>query len=181
MNVSFGNGIEKSIIKPKTTEAKEQKAPAKNITPRDSFGLPKGVTINSLSGYFPNIKGLDRDKIFDIQYESAVTLSDGSKLVRPICLSLGDVDIQPSEDNDGYTVTITPRKDHPNQEKRVRFMTEDELLSAPWAAKGKITKNPEGSKFPFQIEFEDKFGDIKRYNSTKKGCLNILEKNALYI
>lgn len=175
--LSFGNDLK--TTSPTLTERK-----TKNNKPisdaRESFGLPKGYTINTVSAYFPNIHGLKKEQLFDIQYNSALTLSDGSKLIRPVCLSAGDVSIVPTENEKEYEITVT--QDRHSEEPTVitKVLSEDELLSTKWLSRGKITENKEG-KFPYHVEFEDYNGDIKKYNVSKKGCLDILERNSLYI
>ena len=186
--LSFGNDLK--TTSPTLTERK-QKNNRPIMSEREAFGLPKGYTINSISAYYPNIHGLKKEQLFDIQYNSALTLSDGSKLIRPVCLSAGDISITPTENKNEYEVTITrtngyydPKKKEDDENKPsiviTKTLSEDELLETKWLSRGKITENKEG-KFPYHVEFEDCHGDIKKYNVSKKGCLDILERNALYI
>lgn len=175
--LSFGNDLK--TTSPSLTERK----PKENKTTtdaRETFGLPRGYTINTVSAYYPNIHGLKKDQLFDIQYNSALTLSDGSKLIRPVCLSAGNVNIVPTENEKEYEVTVTQESYDKETSVITKVLSEDELLSSKWLSRGKITENKEG-KFPYHIEFEDCHGDIKKYNASKKGCLDILERNALYI
>ena len=175
--LSFGNDLK--TTSPTLTERK-QKNNRPIMSEREAFGLPKGYTINSISAYYPNIHGLKKEQLFDIQYNSALTLSDGSKLIRPVCLSAGDISITPTENKNEYEVTITREKESDDPDVITKTLSEDELLETKWLSRGKITENKEG-KFPYHVEFEDCHGDIKKYNVSKKGCLDILERNALYI
>ena len=175
--LSFGNDLK--TTSPVLTERKTNRnKPIADA--REAFGLPRGYTINTVSAYFPNIHGLKKEQLFDIQYNSAVTLSDGSKLIRPVCLSAGDINIVPTENEKEYKVTITKARPDDDPIVITKTLSEDEVLNTKWLSRGKITENSD-SKFPYHLEFEDCHGDIKKYNSSKKGCLDILERNALYI
>ena len=167
-NISFGNNLNVlNVNKPDTQKIRK--------TPRELLDLPVNYTAGP--NYVTNMGKLTPKELFIVQYNSATELSDGSKLIRPVCLSLGKVDIIPSETNrKEYIVTIkSPYQDEPT----VKTMTENELLSNKTLCRGKI--KPTNEKGKYLISFKD-MNDVKKlFVATEKGCLKLLEENMLYM
>ena len=142
-------------------------------TPRELLDLPYGYTIMPSNN--KAIKGLTEKDLFILQYKSATTLSDGSKLLRPVSLALGKVDIKPTE-NGEYEVLVQPSTGHAIH----RTMTEEELITNKTLARGTV-KEIEGEKGRYIVNFIDIDGKERTYKATEKGCLELLEANLLYM
>lgn len=166
-----------SITKPATTD-KEIQEPQKNTyhqkTPRELLDMPYGCTLTCPIN--KTTKGLTPEELFIVQYNSATTLSDGSKLLRPVSLALGKVDIIPTEDNK-YDVTIDTNRGYNTITKT---MSEEELIHNKALAKGTIKKSPD-EQGKYIVSFIDKDGDKRKFLATEKGALKLLEENFLYM
>lgn len=166
--------------KPLTATQKEvkelKKAQNERQTPRELANLPSGYTVTT---NIPKIK-FSAEELFDIQYNSATTLSNGSKLLRPISLALGKVDIQPTENMGEYTVTISANMFAPERKHNSRTMSEKELLSNRALSRGTIKPSAE-QKGKYEVAFQDRDGENHKFLANKKGCLKLLEENMLYM
>lgn len=146
---------------------------------RECYGLSEGITYNpqfhfSKEFYKP-------EEIFDIQYAGATRLSDGTKLIRPICLSLGKVEIDPTENKKEYKVTfISGRKNGYNHAMHhvEKIMRENELLANRKLSSGLIKKVSDNK---YQMIYFDKEGQPKQYTGNKRQVLCVLEENRLYL
>ena len=159
---NYTNGISQQNTQQKKCECKANNCEHKNI--RELVGLPRGYIIT------PSVKeakGFSSTDLFNIQYKNAVTLSDGTKLIRPVVLSLGKVDIKPTGNEKEYEVS---------GQKRV--MSENELLSNKALSRGKITETEEGI---YKIDFVDTEGKQHHFVENKKGTLDVLSNNLLYM
>ena len=154
-------------------DLKRQQYEAK--TPRELLDMPYGYTVTPIKN---NVnKGLTAEDLFIVQYNSATTLSDGSKLLRPVSLALGKVDIKPTEDNQ-YEVTVQP---HHGGHAIHRTMSEEELISNKSLSRGSIKKAPTEDGKKYFLNFVDKNGEERNFLATEKGCLKLLEENLLYM
>ncbi len=148
-----------------------------NKTARDAYNFPHGMTVDQVRGKNPNIVKLTPEQIFDIQYVSATKLSDGSTLVRPVILSMGEVDIKPSETEKGkYIFSRTPQDGYYG-EPITKEMTEEELLNNKSLCRGKLKKD--GNKYV--LSFTDLNGKNRIFMTDKAGCIRALKDNLLYI
>lgn len=144
-------------------------------TPRELLDMPYGYTV--IESTNKALKGLSAEELFILQYNSATTLSDGSKLLRPVNLALGKVDIKPTEDNQ-YEVTIQPNHGGHTIHKT---MSEEELISNKTLSRGTIKKAPTQDGKKYFLNFVDKDGNERDFLATEKGCLKLLEENLLYM
>ena len=154
----------------------EHKVRKERQTPREIADLPSGYTVTT---NIPKIK-FSAEELFDLQYKSATTLANGSKLLRPVSLALGKVDIQPTENIGEYNVTISANKCAPERKYNTRIMSEKELLSNRALSRGTL-KPSEEHKGKYEVHFQDKYGKEQRFLANKKGCLKLLEENLLYM
>lgn len=144
---------------------------------RDLYGLPKSITIESSQNYYPNIKKLSSDELFDIQFYSGTKLSNGSVLIRPVILSLGEVDIKPVKDFEKvYSVTILQNKE--SKAKQTKFIKEEDLLKNRSLSRGAIKEVSSGL---YEMVFLDKEGKKQNITASKKECLKLLKDNYLYL
>lgn len=142
-------------------------------TPRELTDLPYGFTVLPSDSKFA--KGLRAKDLFAVQYNSATTLSDGSKLIRPVCLALGKVDITPTE-NGEYEVVVKPPSGHAIH----RTVSEEELITNKTLARGSV-KAIEDEKGRYIVNIIDIDGQERTYKTTEKGCLDLLQANLLYM
>lgn len=166
--------------KPLTATDKEvrelKREKSEKQTPREIAELPNGYTVTT---NIPKVK-FSAEELFDLQYKSATTLSNGSKLIRPISLALGKVDIRPTENMGEYSVTISANVCAPERKYTARTMSEKELLSNRALSRGTI-KPSEEHKGRYELSFKDIHGKEQRFLANKKGCLKLLEENMLYM
>ena len=162
---NYSNGISQQNTQSKKCECRASNCEHKNI--RELVGLPRGYIITPSCN---DAKGFNTTDLFDIQYKDGVTLSDGSKLLRPVILSLGKVDIKPTQNEKEYKVSLG------GDNKRI--MSEDELLSHKALSRGKITKTKEGL---YNIDFVDTEGKKHHFVENKEGTLKVLRDNLLYM
>jgi hypothetical protein len=146
------------------------------LTPRELALLPDGYTITP-----PAIKEkLSAEELFDLQYKSGTTLVNGSKLLRPVSLAMGKVEIKPTENLGEYTVTILPNKFRPQGQTIERTVSEEELLSTRALASGTIKPSKEKEGW-YELSFIDKNGEPHKFIANKKGCLKLMSENMLYL
>ena len=146
---------------------------------RESYGLSDGITYNPQLHFAKEF--YKPDEVFDIQYAGATRLSDGTRLIRPICLSLGKVEIEPTENKKEYKVTfITGRKNPDNYSliSTEKIMTENELLKNKKLAAGVIKSVGYNQ---YEMSYYDKEGNVKHYTGSKRQILSVLEENRLYL
>lgn len=146
---------------------------------RELYGLSEGITYNPQFHFAKEF--YKPDEIFDIQYAGATKLSDGTKLIRPICLSLGKVEIDPTENKKEYKVTfITGKKSADNNSLFVteKIMTENELLQNKKLTAGLIKENGHNQ---YQMVYYDRLGNVKHFTGNKRQVLCVLEENRLYL
>lgn len=160
------------LAKNEQTKQTENK---KNL--REIYNLPKGMTIDSAKHYFPNICKIPQEELFDAQFHSGVKLSNGATLLRPVILSLGDVDITKDENN-LYTVKIRPHNDKTGERVISHTMSEEKLLKTRTLSKGLIREiGPD----KYRLVFIDVNGKKKEVEADKKTSLKILKENLLYM
>lgn len=162
---NYTNRISQRNTQTEKCECRANNCEHKNI--RELVGLPRGYVITPSA---KEAKGFSATDLFDIQYKNGVTLSDGTKLLRPVVLSLGKVDIKPTENEKEYEVSLATGQK--------RIMSEDELLSNKALSRGKITETEEGA---YKIDFIDTDGKAHHYVENKKGTLGVLSDNLLYM
>ncbi len=144
---------------------------------RSLYNLPEGVTVDKMTGYYPNFVKLTPDDIFDIQFASGTKLSDGAVILRPVNLSLGNVDIKPSKSEKyKFVVSCTPLNS--NGKTYVQEMTEDELINNKNLCKGTITRINDNDFF---LSYIDLGGKERIMVADKAGCIKTLKDNLLYI
>ncbi len=164
MTISFSsNNLVKTNPLHEIHTAKTEAKPSS----RDILDLPRGYTIT------PDCKAarkISAEELFDVQYQNGVELSDGSKLLRPVILSLGKVDIKPTENEKEYKVTFA------TGQKKV--MSEEELISNRVLSRGQIKETENGE---YNITFTDNDGKSHDYTETKESALTVLRDNLLYI
>ncbi len=146
-------------------------------SPRDLYGLPKGITIASSQSYYPNLTKLSNEELFDIQFHSGTKLSNGSVLIRPVILSLGTVDIRPVKDLEKVYI-INIRQNDEKSHEITRFMNEENLLKNRSLTRGAIKEVEPGK---YNMIFIDKNGKKQNITTDKKECLAILRDNLLYM
>lgn len=147
------------------------------MTARDAYDFPRGMTIDKACQNNTNIKRPTPEQLFDIQYASGTRLSDGSTLIRPVILSLGKVDILPSEDEEGKYIFSRMPIDGCLDEPVTTEMTEEELLNNKSLCRGKLKKN--GNKII--LSFTDREGNTRVVYTDKAGCIKTLKDNLLYL
>ena len=145
-------------------------------TPRELALLPEGYTITPSNS---KVK-MSAEELFDIQYKSGVTLLNGSKLLRPVSLAMGKVEIKPNETLGKYDVTILPNKCRPQGKTITRTISEEELVSNRALSKGSI-KPSDTQEGKYELSFIDKNGESRKFIANKKGCLKLMEENLLYL
>ncbi len=151
-----------------------KRTPQKSI--REIMEMPDSYCVKEMK--LSNGYKLSPEEIFDIQYESATPLSDGSKLIRPVCLSLGRVNIRPIRNGKEYFVHTIPTF-YSNQGTHGKVMTEDELLSSKIFCRGNIKEGDK--KGTYVINYTDSNGKEHTCCKSKKGCLDLLQENFLYM
>ncbi len=169
MTISFSAN---NFVKPNTLHnarpvKSEEKPSSDQRHVRDILDLPKGYTIT------PDCKAAGKISpigLFDAQYHGGVELSDGSRLLRPVILSLGRVDIKPTGNEEEYEVTFETGKQ--------KVMKEDELVTNRVLSRGRIKETGDGK---YNIKFIDNDGVGHSYTASKKGALTVLRDNLLYM
>lgn len=173
--------------KPTTTQPKQSPTIQKEIlaerakqyasqTPRELALLPDGYTITPTNS---KVK-MNAEELFDIQYKSGVTLLNGSKLLRPVSLAMGKVEIKPTETLGEYNVTVLANKCRPQGKTMTRIVSEEELVSNRALSKGSI-KPSDTQEGKYELSFIDKNGESRKFIANKKGCLKLMEENLLYL
>jgi len=175
--------------KNQSLEAKNPKESKRKISGRELLDLPCNYTISSKS----SSRGINVsvEDLFNLQFYDATTLSDGSKLIRPVCLSLGKVDITPTENFKEYKMTIYPQYYSNKEKKSERTITEEELLGNKFLYKGNIRKatkeelkelKKQGkSNLKYVISYIDKDDVPHKKAVSESGCLRIFQENLLYM
>ncbi len=148
----------------------------KGQTPRELALLPDGYTITPTNS---KVK-MSAEELFDVQYKSGVTLLNGSKLLRPVSLAMGKVEIRPAEKLGEYNVTILPNKCRPQGKTITRTISEEELVSNKALSKGSI-KPSDSQEGKYELTFIDKDGETRKFIANKKGCLKLMDENLLYL
>lgn len=157
--------------------------PQKNVSEkhqyslRDSFDLPKGVTIVTPLPGISSIRKLSPEDLFDIQFHSGTKLSNGAVLIRPVILSLGTVDIRPVKNLDKVYI-INQQSDELSSEKRTRYISEENLLKNRSLTRGAIKEIAKGR---YNMVFLDKDGKKQNITGNKEECLTVLRDNFLYM
>lgn len=144
---------------------------------RDSFDLPKGVTIVTPLPGISSIRKLSPEDLFDIQFHSGTKLSNGAVLIRPVILSLGTVDIRPVKNLDKVYI-INQQSDELSSEKRTRYISEENLLKNRSLTRGAIKEIAKGR---YNMVFLDKDGKKQNITGNKEECLTVLRDNFLYM
>lgn len=175
--------------KNQSLEVKNPKESKRKISGRELLDLPCNYTISSKS----SSRGINVsvEDLFNLQFYDATTLSDGSKLIRPICLSLGKVDIKPTENPKKYKMTIYPQYYSNGDKKLEKTITEEELLENKFLYKGRIRKASKKEldelkskgkpNLKYVITYIDKDDIPQKKAVSEKGCLKILQENFLYM
>ncbi len=171
----------KSVSAPKikllNNDENKSHIPNYRITARKAYDIPRGMTIDHAISYYPNIAKISPEDLFDLQYQDGTRLSDGSRLVRPVILSLGEVDIIPLEKRPGhYAVFRAPMRGEDDVAPRI--ITEQELRDNKTLCSGTIKKSNGGK---YTIEFTTRDGKNKLISADKAECLKVLKENLLYI
>lgn len=146
---------------------------------RETYGLSEGITYNPQMHFAKEF--YKPEEIFDIQYAGATKLSDGTKLIRPICLSLGKVEIEPTDNKKEYKLTLITGKKSADSHSLIateRIMTENELLKNKKLTAGLIKQVGHNE---YQIVYNDKNGVTKHFKGNKRQILCVLEENRLYM
>lgn len=171
----FNLAVSKKIEKEQTPEiSKKREELSRQFegceSTRELMGVPVNYTATS-------VKGLKTEDLFDIQYLSATKLSDGSRLIRPVCLSLGKVDIVPTGKDNKYIVRMQA---YGRDREILKEMSEKELLTNRSLSKGTIKKSDvrEGE---YDFRLIDVNGKIQRFSKNKKESLEYLKANLLYM
>lgn len=170
-------------------EIRKPKEEQEKISKRELFDLPCNYTITSKT--LPRGVKVPTEDLFNAQFSDATTLSDGSKLIRPVCLSLGKVDITPTENFKEYKMTIYPQYYSNKEKKSERTITEEELLGNKFLYKGRIRKatkeelkelKKQGkSNLKYVISYIDKDDVPHKKAVSESGCLRIFQENLLYM
>ena len=145
-------------------------------TPRELALLPDGYTITPANSK----QKLSAEELFDLQYNSGTMLVNGSRLLRPVSLAMGKVEIKPAEKIGEYNITVLPNKCRPLGSTITRTVSEEELLSNRALARGTIKPSTEATG-KYELCFEDKNGEKHKFIANKKGCLKLMEENLLYL
>lgn len=146
---------------------------------RELYGLSDGITYNPQFHFLKEF--YKPDEVFDIQYAGATRLSDGTRLIRPICLSLGKVEIEPTDNEKEYKLTFITGKKSADSHSLIateKIMTENELLKNNKLSAGVIKKVGANQ---FEITYLDKNGNVRQYSGNKRQILCVLEQNRLYM
>lgn len=170
-NTQVNGKKQQTATEKEVSDLKKQQYTQKS--PRELLDLPYGYTIVPSNNQ--SLKGLSPKELFTIQYNSATTLSDGSKLLRPVSLALGKVDINPIESGE-YEVVVKPPSGHAIH----RTMSEEELITNKTLSRGTV-KEIEGEEGKYIVNFVDIDGEERTFKATEKGCLELLEANLLYM
>ena len=139
----------------------------------------KPVTCANISGYFPNLTMTVEDKKFDIAFEKATKLSDGSAVLRPTIY--GETNTITSNDNGTYTIVTQPTKI--GTEPSIKTISEEELINDKNLCTGLLYKNDDGT---FDITYEFKDNDIDEWipvtinNLDKKSVMNIMKSETMH-
>lgn len=150
-----------------------------HVSARDAYNLPSGITLDSQNVNYYNAERLSTSQLFDIQYASSTKLSDGAVLIRPVILSMGRVDIEPSPNEEGKYIIYKCPYTFSSKEKPVqREMTEKELVNNRSLCRGKLRKLGENE---FKLIFIDQKGKLRKVITDKEGCIKLLKSNLLYI
>lgn len=114
---------------------------------------------------------------FTKSFNSATELSDGSKLLRPVCAQLGVIDIKPTKDDKKYKISITPPHFSKDQKPITQTLNEKEILENRILSRGKIKKG--NTPDTYIIEYKDNQGRIRNIEASEKECLLFLQQNSL--
>lgn len=114
---------------------------------------------------------------FTKSFNSATELSDGSKLLRPVCTQLGVIDIKPTKENQKYKISITPPHFSKDQKPITQTLNEKEILENRILSRGKIKKG--SAPDTYIIEYKDNQGRIRNIEASENECLVFLQQNSL--
>lgn len=122
------------------------------------------------TGFYPKLFKLTPEQKFDYKMGTGVKLSNGATLIRPVILSLGEVIIKQTED-DNYTVksSITDKE---------LTMTEKELVNTKWLSRGLIKEIDDNL---YKMTYYDRDGELHTLKTDKENAMKILEENTYYM
>ncbi len=122
------------------------------------------------TGFYPKLLKLTPEQKFDYRMGSGVKLSNGGTLIRPVILSLGEVIIKQTEDNN-YTVKSSISDNE-------LTMSEKELVNTKWLSRGLIKEIGENL---YKMTYYDKDGELHALKTDKENAMKILEENTYYM
>ena len=124
--------------------------------------------------YFPNIRKMSPEEKFDLQYDKATELSDGTKLIRPTVLNTGSTEIEPSKQPGFYDVIFTSFSGGYKHEPTVKTISEDELKSDKYLYAGQIKQVGDDK---YEIKYFDDSSNLVTKTLSKKECIEIMKRN----
>lgn len=124
--------------------------------------------------YFPNIRTMSSEEKFDIQYDKATELSDGTKLIRPTVLNTGSTEIKPSKKAGFYDVIFTSFSGGYKHEPTIKTISEDELKSDKYLYAGQIKQIGDNK---YEIKYLDDSNKLVTKTLSKEECIEIMKMN----
>ncbi len=110
----------------------------------------KSVNCSHIAGYFPNINVASPEAKFNMAFDGATKLSDGSALLMPSMLGSSST----VEANGDGTYTVTTQPSMMGAKPTVKTMTEEELIADKGLCAGLLKQNDDGS-YDITYEFKD--------------------------
>ena len=162
-NVSFSSS---NRLQSKKPVAKEPTKQTTTTTPEKKIDFPG----NPYAGMYHRSHALNPEQKFDYHFATGAKLKNGATIIKPVVLSLGNVEIS-KEENGNYTVRTSV------SENRLTI-SEEELKNTKWLYRGAIKQMDENK---FILDYTDKNGNTHFVEADKTKAIEILNENMYYM
>ena len=125
---------------------------------------------NPYAGLYHRIFALNPEQKFDYHFATGAKLKNGATVIKPVILSLGNVEIN-KEENGNYTVRTSASENS-------LTMSEEELKDTKWLYRGSIKQMDENK---FILDYSDKDGKPHFVEADKTKAIEILNENMYYL
>ena len=125
---------------------------------------------NPYAGLYHRVYKLTPEQKFDFHLETGSKLKNGATIIKPVILSLGDVEIK-RKDNGDYAVRTSASD-------RTLSLSEEELKNTKWLYRGSIKQM---DKDRYIIDYSDQDGKSHFEDVNRAKAIEILSENMYYM
>ena len=163
-NVSFSS---LNRFQPTKPTAEKQNKQTTTTTPMEK---KTDFTGNPYVGMYHRSYALNPEEKFDYHFATGAKLKNGATIIKPVILSLGNVDISRDE-NGEYSVKTSA------SEYELKI-SEEKLKKTAWLYRGSIKQMDENK---FILDYSDKDGKTHFVEATKEEAIKMLNDNFYYM